>query len=103
MTFNLLMKVVHLCDIRLELCNFFCFPLPTVSLADKYIDVYFLFQGYITAGSPQAALGVHDEILRHGLNPDRLSYNTLIFACIKNENLEKAMLLYEQMKVACSV
>lgn len=81
--------------------GFFISPPPTVSLADKYIEMHFLFQGYITAGSPQAALGVHDEILRHGLNPDRLSYNTLIFACIKNENLEKAMQLYEQMKVAC--
>lgn len=60
-----------------------------------------LMKGYITAGCPQAAIGVHDEILKHGLKPDRLSYNTLIFACIKNENLEKAMLLYEQMKVAC--
>ncbi|XP_057766798.1 LOW QUALITY PROTEIN: pentatricopeptide repeat-containing protein At5g10690 [Salvia miltiorrhiza] len=57
-----------------------------------------LMKGYITAGSPQAALGVHDEILRHGMTPDKLSYNTLIFACIKSENLEKAMQLYEQMK-----
>lgn len=87
---------------------FFCFPPPTFSLfhggyeAGKYIDMYFLFQGYITAGCPQAALGVHDEILRHGLNPDRLSYNTLIFACIKNENLDRAMLLFEQMKVSCT-
>ncbi|KAL0447600.1 UNVERIFIED_CONTAM: Pentatricopeptide repeat-containing protein [Sesamum latifolium] len=45
-----------------------------------------------------AALGVHDDILRHGLNPDRLSYNTLIFACIKCENLDAAMLFFEQMK-----
>ncbi|KAK6129854.1 hypothetical protein DH2020_036440 [Rehmannia glutinosa] len=57
-----------------------------------------MMKGYITAGCPQAALGVHDEILRHGLNPDRLSYNTLIFACIKNENLGAAMLFFEQMK-----
>ncbi|KAL8054170.1 hypothetical protein ABFX02_05G121000 [Erythranthe guttata] len=57
-----------------------------------------LMKGYITSGSPQAALGVHDDILRHGLNPDRLSYNTLIFACIKNENLDMAMQFFEQMK-----
>ncbi|KAK6116958.1 hypothetical protein DH2020_049333 [Rehmannia glutinosa] len=76
LTFNLLMKC---------------------SLASKMTSI-FLSQGYITAGCPQAALGVHDEILRHGLNPDRLSYNTLIFACIKNENLGAAMLFFEQMK-----
>ncbi|KAK4422400.1 Pentatricopeptide repeat-containing protein [Sesamum alatum] len=57
-----------------------------------------LMKGYITSGCPQAALGVHDEMLRHGLNPDRLSYNTLIFACIKSENLDAAMLFFEQMK-----
>ncbi|KAL8499460.1 hypothetical protein ACS0TY_022429 [Phlomoides rotata] len=57
-----------------------------------------LMKGYITAGNPQAALGVHDEILRHGLDPDRHSYNTLIFACIKNGNIERALLLFEQMK-----
>lgn len=62
----------------------------------------FLFQGYITSGCPQSALGVHDEMLRHGLNPDRLSYNTLIFACTKNGNLDTAMLLFEQMKVSCT-
>ncbi|PIN05028.1 hypothetical protein CDL12_22430 [Handroanthus impetiginosus] len=57
-----------------------------------------LMKGYIISGCPQAALGVHDEMLRHGLNPDRLSYNTLIFACIKNDNLDTAMLFLEQMK-----
>ncbi|KAG6436507.1 hypothetical protein SASPL_101408 [Salvia splendens] len=66
--------------------------------APSILTFNLLMKGYITAGSPQAALGVHDEILRHGLNPDRQSYNTLIFACIKNENLERAMLLYEKMK-----
>ncbi|GFQ04137.1 pentatricopeptide repeat-containing protein at5g10690 [Phtheirospermum japonicum] len=57
-----------------------------------------VFQGYITSGCFQAALAVHDEILRHGLNPDRLSYNTLIFACNKNENLGAAMRFFERMK-----
>ncbi|GFQ03685.1 pentatricopeptide repeat-containing protein at5g10690 [Phtheirospermum japonicum] len=57
-----------------------------------------LMKGYITSSCFQAALGVHDEILRHGLNPDRLSYNTLIFACIKNENLGAAMKFFERMK-----
>ncbi|GFQ02103.1 pentatricopeptide repeat-containing protein at5g10690 [Phtheirospermum japonicum] len=38
------------------------------------------------------------EILIHGLNPDRLGYNTLIFTCIKNENLGAAMKFFERMK-----
>ncbi|KAL2525364.1 Pentatricopeptide repeat-containing protein [Abeliophyllum distichum] len=57
-----------------------------------------LMKGYISAGCPQEALSTHDEILRQGLNPDRLTYNTLIFACVKMENLDFAMLFFEHMK-----
>ncbi|CAA2987901.1 pentatricopeptide repeat-containing At5g10690 [Olea europaea subsp. europaea] len=57
-----------------------------------------LMKGYISVGCPHEALSTHDEILRQGLNPDRLTYNTLIFACVKMENLDAAMLFFEQMK-----
>ncbi|KAG8381974.1 hypothetical protein BUALT_Bualt05G0028300 [Buddleja alternifolia] len=83
LTFNLLMK--WLCCIRV------------IKQANRF-TLIFLYQGHITAGCPQEALGLHDEMLRHGLNPDRLSYNTLIFACVKSERLEAAMLFFEQMK-----
>lgn len=61
---------------------------------------FFTCQGYISVGCPHEALSTHDEILRQGLNPDRLTYNTLIFACVKMENLDAAMLFFEQMKVS---
>uniref|UniRef100_A0A5B7BNC4 CBS domain-containing protein n=1 Tax=Davidia involucrata TaxID=16924 RepID=A0A5B7BNC4_DAVIN len=57
-----------------------------------------LMKGYTSTGFPQAALGVHDEILRQGLNPDRLTYNTLIFACVKAEKFDAAMQFFEEMK-----
>ncbi|RVW52213.1 Pentatricopeptide repeat-containing protein [Vitis vinifera] len=57
-----------------------------------------LMKGYITAGFPMAALSVHDEILQQGLKPDRLTYNTLIFACVKTEKLDTAMRYFEEMK-----
>ncbi|XP_073145429.1 pentatricopeptide repeat-containing protein At5g10690-like isoform X2 [Henckelia pumila] len=57
-----------------------------------------LIKGYIRVGCPQAAIGIHDEILRRGLNPDRVTYNHLIYACIKAGNLDAATQFYEQMK-----
>ncbi|XVE97263.1 hypothetical protein REPUB_Repub03eG0005100 [Reevesia pubescens] len=57
-----------------------------------------LMKGYISTGCPQAAINLHDEILRLGLEPDRLTYNTLIFACAKTENLDAAICFFEEMK-----
>ena len=57
------------------------------------------FQGYIGAGCPEDALPVHDEILELGLNPDRLTYNTLISACVKAGKLDDAMRFFDEMKV----
>lgn len=57
------------------------------------------FQGYINTGCPEAALTVHREILRLGLIPDRLTYNTLFFACVQAEKLDAAMCFFEEMKV----
>ncbi|GKV16315.1 hypothetical protein SLEP1_g26973 [Rubroshorea leprosula] len=57
-----------------------------------------LMKGYISGGCPQAAVNMYDEIIQLGLEPDRLTYNTLIFACIKTENLDAAMQFFEEMK-----
>ncbi|XWS72825.1 hypothetical protein CRYUN_Cryun02cG0073600 [Craigia yunnanensis] len=57
-----------------------------------------LMKGYISTGCPQAAVNLHEEILRLGLEPDRLTYNTLIFACVKTENLDAAIRFFEEMK-----
>ncbi|WCJ30512.1 Pentatricopeptide repeat-containing protein At5g10690 [Euphorbia peplus] len=57
-----------------------------------------LMKGYINAGCPQAALAVQEEMLRLGLTPDRLTYNTLIHSCVKSETLDVAMHFFEEMK-----
>lgn len=68
---------------------------------DVVTDVWFYkFQGHINAGSPEVALTLHEEMLDLGLDPDRLTYNTLIFACVKIEKLDVAMSFYEQLKVS---
>ena len=58
------------------------------------------FQGYINTGHPLAAIAGYEEILRLGLKPDKLSYNKLIYACVKTNKLDIAMHVLEEMKVA---
>ncbi|KAJ8763788.1 hypothetical protein K2173_003570 [Erythroxylum novogranatense] len=63
------------------------------------ISIYnLLMKGYINAGYPQAALTLHDKVLRLGLAPDRLMYNTLIFGCVKAQKLDAAMCFFKEMK-----
>ncbi|KAJ4709703.1 putative Pentatricopeptide repeat-containing protein [Melia azedarach] len=57
-----------------------------------------LMKGHINAGSPEVAIALHEEMLHLGLDPDRLTYNTLIFACVKTEKLDVAMSFYKQLK-----
>ncbi|XP_060208034.1 pentatricopeptide repeat-containing protein At5g10690 [Lycium barbarum] len=57
-----------------------------------------LMKGYISTGNPEAALSLHDEILRHGLILDKLTYNTLILACVETGKLDVAMQFFEGMK-----
>ncbi|KAM3257594.1 hypothetical protein ACQJBY_049736 [Aegilops geniculata] len=59
-----------------------------------------LMKGYIKSNFPLGALTVKDEILRQGLKPDRLTYNTIIFACVKSAEIEKAFQFLEDMKVS---
>ncbi|CAK7354240.1 unnamed protein product [Dovyalis caffra] len=63
------------------------------------ISIYnLLMKGYINAGCPENALTVRDQILELGLTPDRLTYNTLIFACVKTGKLDAAMQFFDEMK-----
>ncbi|CAN8299102.1 unnamed protein product [Cochlearia groenlandica] len=57
-----------------------------------------LMKGYTNSESPQAAVALFDEILRLGLEPDRLTYNTLIHACIKCGDLDAAVKFLKEMK-----
>lgn len=59
-----------------------------------------LMKGYIKSNFPLGALTVKDEILRQGLKPDRLTYNTIIFACVKASEIDKAFRFLEDMKVS---
>ncbi|XP_062165554.1 pentatricopeptide repeat-containing protein At5g10690 [Alnus glutinosa] len=63
------------------------------------ISIYnLLMKGYINSGLPQSAITAYEEILRLGLKPDKLTYNTLIFACVKTEKLDGAMHVLKEMK-----
>ncbi|KAK7320744.1 hypothetical protein VNO77_30502 [Canavalia gladiata] len=63
------------------------------------VSVYnIVMKGYINSGYPLAAINMHNEILRQGLVPDRLTYNTLILACVESEKLDTAMQIFEEMK-----
>lgn len=59
-----------------------------------------LMKGYIKSNFPLGALTVKDEILRQGLKPDRLTYNTIISACVKSAENDKAIQFLEDMKVS---
>ena len=59
-----------------------------------------ILQGYIKSNFPLGALTVKDEILRQGLKPDRLTYNTIISACVKSSEIDKAIQFLEDMKVS---
>ncbi|XP_048332396.1 pentatricopeptide repeat-containing protein At5g10690 isoform X2 [Ziziphus jujuba] len=63
------------------------------------IAVYnLIMKGYISTGFPQRAIGMHNEMLRLGSKPDRLTYNTLISACVESKKLDMAMKFFEEMK-----
>ncbi|KAK3133391.1 hypothetical protein QOZ80_6AG0535930 [Eleusine coracana subsp. coracana] len=57
-----------------------------------------LMKGYIRSNFPLGALTVKDEILRQGLKPDRLTYNTIISACVKSAEIDRAIQFLEDMK-----
>ncbi|THU71499.1 hypothetical protein C4D60_Mb04t02080 [Musa balbisiana] len=57
-----------------------------------------LIKGYTNSDFPLGALAVRDEILRQGLKPDKLTYNTLIFACVKSGRIDAAVQLLAEMK-----
>ncbi|KAK9097892.1 hypothetical protein Syun_024937 [Stephania yunnanensis] len=57
-----------------------------------------LMKGYINVGSPNGAFDVHEEIRRQGLKPDRLTYNTLLSACVKSGKMDAAMQFLAEMK-----
>ncbi|XP_029118706.1 pentatricopeptide repeat-containing protein At5g10690 isoform X2 [Elaeis guineensis] len=57
-----------------------------------------LLKGYTKTDFPLGALTIRDEMLRQGLKPDKLTYNTLIFACIRHGRADIAIQLLAEMK-----
>ncbi|ONK69636.1 uncharacterized protein A4U43_C05F25150 [Asparagus officinalis] len=57
-----------------------------------------LMKGYTNTDFPLGALTVRDEIMRQGLKPDKLTYNTLIFACVKSGKTDAAIQFLAEMK-----
>ncbi|KAK9207731.1 hypothetical protein WN944_000077 [Citrus x changshan-huyou] len=53
--------------------------------------VFCFMKGHISAGCPEVVINLHDEMSHVGLEPDSLSYNTLISACIKTKKLDVTM------------
>ncbi|XP_027939071.1 pentatricopeptide repeat-containing protein At5g10690 isoform X1 [Vigna unguiculata] len=63
------------------------------------VSVYnILIKGYVNSGFPHTAINMLNEILRQGIMPDRLTYNTLILACVESGKLDTAMQFFEEMK-----
>ncbi|XP_040867349.1 pentatricopeptide repeat-containing protein At5g10690 [Glycine max] len=63
------------------------------------VSVYnILMKGYINSGCPHTAINMLNEILRQGIMPDRLTYNTLILACVESGKLDAAMQFFGEMK-----
>lgn len=94
--YNLLMKVhVYTC-LFFIVCQLQCIDLPQAVINLSNI---FIFQGYTHTEFPLGALAVRDEVLRNGLKPDKLTYNTLIFACVKSGRMDAAFRLFSEMKV----
>ncbi|KAJ6790889.1 putative pentatricopeptide repeat-containing protein [Iris pallida] len=59
-----------------------------------------LLKGYTNTDFPLGALTIRDEILRSGLKPDKTTYNTLIYACIKSGKTNAAIQFLAEMKVS---
>ncbi|XP_072987232.1 pentatricopeptide repeat-containing protein At5g10690 [Typha latifolia] len=65
---------------------------------DSVLLYNILMKGYINTDFPLGALTVRDEILRQGLKPDKLTYNTLVSACVRSGDMDKAIQLLAEMK-----
>ncbi|KAH7688158.1 Aldolase-type TIM barrel-containing protein [Dioscorea alata] len=65
---------------------------------DQVLLYNLLMKGYLKTDFPQGALTIRDEILRQGLKPDKVTYNTLVFACVKSGDLDAAFQFITEMK-----
>jgi len=57
-----------------------------------------LFQGCHKNARKELAMFLANEMIELGLEPDRLTYDRLICVCIRGDDLEDALLYYEEMR-----
>jgi pentatricopeptide repeat protein len=57
-----------------------------------------LFQGCHTFIRKELAMFLANEMIQLGLKPDRLTYDRLICVCLQSDDLEDALLYYEEMR-----
>jgi pentatricopeptide repeat protein len=58
-----------------------------------------LIKGYARSDNPLEALKLMDEMKSHGLQLQRLTYNSLILACVRGGDMARAFELLTAMKV----
>lgn len=56
-------------------------------------------QGYSRSDNPLEALKLMDEMRSHNLQPQRVTFNSLILACVRGGDLQRALKLLSAMKV----
>lgn len=73
--------------------------LHTVSKAGPDTQTFnILFQGCSKNARKGLAMFFANEMIQLGLKPDRLTYDRLISVCLQSDNLEDALLYYEEMR-----
>lgn len=58
-----------------------------------------IWQGYSRSDNPLEALKLMDEMRSHNLQPQRVTFNSLILACVRGGDLKRALQLLSSMKV----
>lgn len=56
-------------------------------------------QGYSRSTNPLDALKLREDMTRLGLQPQKITFNSLILACVRGGDLKEALQLLKEMKV----
>jgi pentatricopeptide repeat protein len=73
--------------------------LHTVSHAGPNTDTFnILFKGCRSNVRKELAMFFANEMIQLGVKPDRITYDRLITVCLQSDNLEDALLYYEEMR-----
>lgn len=66
---------------------------------ENRLMVTVICQGYSRSDNPLEALKLMDEMRSHNLQPQRVTFNSLILACVRGGDLKRALKLLSAMKV----